>query len=159
MDRKINKGSGWNVVYKENRRRKQRVEKYLEKPAEKRVTFAVPQNLSKKFLLSKKPPDFSAEEWVSGCYYVMGTLSEMGLDKRYSSLQARAKYYPLYSGILKKYLGSNHAGILDYLIHLGLLECKGLGAKGGESIGYRLDKTYRGQNIKFRNNNLPVDES
>src|SRR5678810_569035 len=116
MKGKEHKGSVCKALYKENRRRKQQVKKYLEKPAEKRVTFAVPQNLSKKFLLSKKPPDFSTEEWVSVCYYVMGTLSEMGLDKRYSSLQARAKYYPLYSVLVKKYLGSNYAHTLQYLI-------------------------------------------
>lgn len=115
------------------------------------VSVILPANLSKTFLLNNRPDDVDEVFWLSGCYHIIHTITQLSFDKKYSNGKP-GSYVRVYSDLLKIICGNSYKRIfIANLIELRIIECDGIYSKvKHESFGYRLTKRFRGQPYKNR---------
>jgi hypothetical protein len=98
---------------------KKEVEQLLNASYKDIVTIITPKNLSKISILKNKPIDIDSEIWIQNCRWIVHSIIQRSLDKRYS--ERPGGYVPLYSKVLKNICGNNYNTYLDGLINSNII--------------------------------------
>ena len=127
-----------------------RIDRHYKNLNEGNVELRIPKTLTKEIIQSIKPSSIKDETLWQGCvFYIVSSILSRTERKKFKRGNRTRGYVSLKHKYLRDVIGQHTKLTIKTLIENGIIETDGAFAIGGESIGFRLTKSYRKSAFKF----------